>query len=343
MIRYEIRVILLLILLGLSSLMVAPLALARGASPVPPPSEPGRESQVAAEHVILFVLEGIGQDSLKAGPMPVLSRLVKGGAVTWSAQTVSPPHRLPAMASLFTGLPVERHHITWNAFEFSRGYPRPPMLFDYLDLSGGKDSAIFFMDESLLQLARPASYIDYQVCGRLRTECRASTIVRYVQDYLRKGKVGGYGHYVYTLPHVLVVHLPDAGFAEEAEGPNSGAYRAGLQEVDRAMGAILDQYKELGLLARTAVFVTSLSGPGATTRVAANGESMTVASRVPWIASGAGIKAGHVIQQPVSILDTGATVMRTFGLTTHTDWESRVVGEIFRDGAVTPSRQRKER
>ncbi|MGH7228430.1 MAG: hypothetical protein ACREIH_04370, partial [Nitrospiraceae bacterium] len=48
-----------------------------------------------------------------------------------------------------------------------------------------------------------------------------------------------------------------------------------------------------------------------------------------WIAWGAGIKAGKVIQQPVSILDTGATVLRALGLETHTEWESRVVEEIF--------------
>ena len=50
---------------------------------------------------------------------------------------------------------------------------------------------------------------------------------------------------------------------------------------------------------------------------------------VPWIAWGAGIKAGHAIKQPVSILDTGATVLRTLGLETYTEWESHAVEEIF--------------
>ena len=72
------------------------------------------------EHVILFVLEGLGQDSLKGGTMPTLSRLIKEGAVTWSATAVKPALRLPTMASLITGMPVEKHGITWNTFEFSR-------------------------------------------------------------------------------------------------------------------------------------------------------------------------------------------------------------------------------
>ena len=130
------------------------------ATPTSPPTE----------HVILFVLEGFGQESLKGGAMPTLSKLIKEGSVTWSATGVKPPLRLPTMASIITGVPVEKHGINWNSFEFSRGYPRAPSVFDYLDLSGGRDSAIFFMDESLYQLARPEPYTDYQICGPLKTE-----------------------------------------------------------------------------------------------------------------------------------------------------------------------------
>jgi hypothetical protein len=290
------------------------------ASPAPAAPKP---ADVQPEYVILFVLEGFGQDSLKAGAMPVLSRLVKNGSVTWSATAVNPPLRLPTMASLILGLPVEKHGIDWDTFDFARGYPRPPSMFDYLDLSGGKDTAIFFMDESLYQLARPASFIDYQVCGPLRPECRAATVVTYVRDYFKKGEKGGYSHYVYTLPHLLIVHLPDAGRAGQEQGWTSRAYREASQEVDRAIGSILDLYKDYKLLDQTMVIVTALSGTGAPKQ---NGSL----PHVPWLASGANIKAGHAIAAPVSIMDTGATVMRAFGLETHTEWQSRAIEEIFR-------------
>ncbi|HKW85474.1 MAG TPA: hypothetical protein VJM82_00230, partial [Nitrospiraceae bacterium] len=84
-------------------------------------------------------------------------------------------------------------------------------------------------------------------------------------------------------------------------------------------------YRELGLISQTAVFVTALSSPGAA-KASANGADVP---HVPWIAWGAGIKAGKVIHQPVSILDTGATVLRALGLETHTEWESHAVEEIF--------------
>lgn len=290
-------------------------------------------STAASEHVILFVLEGLGQESLKGGPMPTLTKLIKDGSVTWSAAGVKPALRLPTMASLVTGMPVEKHGITWNHFEFSRGYPRSPSLFDYLDLSGGRDSAIFYMDESLYQLARPEPYTDYQLCGALRPECSPNKIVSYIQQYIKKAASGqGYGHAILALPHLLVVHLPEAGRAGVAHGWNSKEYREALRTVDTAMKSVLDLFKEHKLTDRTTVMVTALSGPGTDS----GAESPTTESPVvPWIVSGPGVKQGQVIHQSVSIMDTGATIMRILGLETHTEWDSRPIEEIFKTAAVS--------
>jgi len=92
---------------------------------------------------------------------------------------------------------------------------------------------------------------------------------------------------------------------------------------------VLDLYKELGLFNRTTILVTSLNDMG-TGQANDNGQQTTPAPHVLWLASGAGIKAGHTIAQPVSILDTGATVLRTLGLDTYTEWDSRPIEEIFR-------------
>ena len=301
---------------------------AKNHSPTPPAA-----SDAPTEHVILFVLEGLGQESLKSGAMPVLSTLVKEGSVTWSAKAVAPARRLPTMASLVTGMPVAKHGITWNVFEFSRGYPRAPTVFDYLDLSGGRDSAIFYMDESLYQLAKPEPYTDYQMCGPLRAECNPDRLVGYVRDYFKKATSGsGYGHAIPALPHLLVVHLPAPGRIGESQGWKSAAYKDALKAVDKAMGMVLDLYRELGLIQRTTVFATSLSALGETQFSAGDvsGDQASNVPLVPWIASGAGIKAGHMIRQPMSIIDTGATVMRALGLTTYTEWESQPVEEIFK-------------
>jgi len=280
-----------------------------------------------ADHVILFVLEGFGQDSLKGGTMPSLDKLVKNGAVTWSATGVTPALRLPTMASLITGMPVEKHGITWNFFEIGRGYSRAPSVFDYLDLSGGRDSAIFYMDESLYQLARPEPYTDHQLCGSLRPECNSAKMTAYIHQYFEKATSGhGYGHAIPALPHLLVVHLPEAGRAGVSHGWNSTEYRNGLRATDEAIRSVLELFKQYKLSDRTTVIVTSLSRPGTDPGAET---ATTDTPLLPWIISGAGVKAGQTIHQPVSIIDTGATVMRLLGLDTHTEWDSKPVEEIF--------------
>jgi hypothetical protein len=234
---------------------------------------------------------------------------------------------------LLTGLPVEKHGVHWNSYELARGYPRPPTVFDYLDLSGGKDSAIFFMDEAMYQLAKPEPYTDYQMCGPLKPECSPRTIVQYIRDYFRKATSGhGHGHAILSLPHFLVVHLPDPARAGASSGWKSKPYREALQTVDLAMKAVLQIYRDLNLIKRTTVLVTALNGEEL--RTGSNGTTDKAAAAqaskpVPWIAWGAGIKPGHTIRQSVSIIDTGATVLRILGLETHTEWESRPVEEIF--------------
>lgn len=265
--------------------------------------------------------------------MPNLSKLVKDGSVTWSATGVTPALRLPAMASLITGMPVEKHGITWNFFEMSRGYARAPSLFDYLDVSGGRDSAAFYMDESLYQLAKPAPYTDHQLCGALRPDCNSAKLISYIRQYLEKATSGhGYGHAALGVPQLLLIHLPEAGRAGVAHGWNSKEYKQALRAVDRAIQAVLDLFKQHGLAERTAVVVTSLSGKGLDLGAEVSPHEPPT---IPWIASGAGIKAGQVITQPVSIIDTGATIMRMLGLDTHTEWDSKPIDEIFRSAATT--------
>ena len=67
---------------------------------------------------------------------------------------------------------------------------------------------------------------------------------------------------ILSLPHFLVVHLPEPLRAGEAGGWNSKVYRDALKTSDAAMGSVLDLYKELGLLNRTTILVTSLNDMG---------------------------------------------------------------------------------
>ena len=286
-----------------------------------------------ADHVLLFVLEGVGNDAIQNGTMPVLQKLAQEGAVTWNAQSVSPPFTVPAMASLLTGLPVKKHRVNqeWEIYDFSRSFLRSPTLFDYLDLAGGVDTSLFIMDERFYQLARPEIYVDLQTCGKAKPQCNPATQVEYIKDYLKKvTSAGGYNFRIFEIPGLLVAHLPEPADVAHKRGWDSGQYQVALQTVDTAIADVMAIYQEYGVLDKTMVMVAGLQGPGSppalNAKMAAGAHQP---SPVPWFAWGANVKSGYTISEHVSIMDIGATVLAALGLETHTEWESRALTDIF--------------
>jgi len=266
--------------------------------------------------------------------MPIVGKLAREGAVTWSAQTVSLSLTVPAMASLLTGLPVQKHRVNaeWEKYDFGRSFLRSPTVFDYMDLAGGKDSAAFFMDDRLYQLSRPEIYVDRQVCGTERPECTPQTVSHYIQDYLRKVvSKGGHDLHLFAIPDLLLVHFPTPAHQGEKFGWDSDAYQQALLTVDGAIGHILQTYKSLNALDRTMVIVTGLNGAKVSQagHNGTHGHERTHSTPIPWLTWGINVKPGYHITKPVSLLDTGATILYALGLHTYTEWDSHAIKEIF--------------
>ena len=288
-------------------------------------------SAMTADYVILVVLEGVENESIQNGTMPTLHRLAKEGAVSWSAQTITPPYTVSAMASLLTGVPVSKHRVDqeWEKYDFSRSFMRSPTIFDYLDLSAGLDTALFLMDERFYQLSRPEIYVDSQVCGKSKPQCNPSLLVSYIQDYLKKVKdEGGHGFRLIDIPGLLVAHMPAAADAGNKRGWDSKAYHKALIAVDTAINELLEVYREFEVLDKTMVIVTGLTGTGSpgSVQLTATSQGKTT---VPWIAWGVNVKPHFEITRKMSIMDTGATIMEALGLVTHTEWDSHGLQEIL--------------
>ncbi len=295
---------------------------------------PSASSASPADHVILIILDGVGNDAIEATSMPHLQQLAQEGASTQTAQSLSPPLPVPAMASLLTGVSIEKHRVTkeWETYDFSRSFLRAPTFFDYLDLAGGRDTALFLMDERFYQLSRPEIYVDSQMCGTAKPQCNPITLVGHIQDYLKKvTSEGGYGFRIFTIPALLVAHLPEPAHIASKRGFGSKPYRQSLQAVDTAVSKLINTYREYGVLDTTMVFVIGLTGGtlDSTQAKSPSGAPANSRSTVPWIAWGANIKPRHHVTQPVSIMDTGATVMEALGLETYTEWDSHAIKEIF--------------
>ena len=305
---------------------------------------PAPASAAQAEHIVLVVLEGIKSSTIQSGATPHLAKLAREGVVTWSAQSTTPPLTVSAMASLLTGLPIEKHRVTaeWEHYDFGRSFMRSPTVFDYMDLAGGRDTGVFLMDERLYQLVRPEVYVDSQVCGYTKPQCTPETVSIYIQDYLEKvTSDGGHGFRLFGVPNLLLTHFPTAARIGQKYGWDSPKYMEAVTSIDNAIDQIRKNYQAIGVLDRTMFIVTGLnSGPiTPLPKAEMKGKTVELDATIPWVAWGANIKSQHTISRPVSIMDTAATIMYALGLETHTEWESQAITDIFQ---ATPERQTTE-
>ena len=275
-----------------------------------------------ADNVVIIMVDGLRPDALKQAKVPTLDGLIKRGASTMKAQTVEPSLTLPAFASMMSGLPVAQHGVDWNEYDPPRGFIKSPTLFEIASFNGSKWGAAFLNKEKLLHVIKQDRRLLLNVCSSNEPGCNAKKITG---DVIASYKTATEGK-----PALFVVQLADADTAGHDQGWMSKPYLKAVEDVDRGIGSLTKGFKELGLFDRTTFIVTSDHGGHAKTHGTSMAEDMTI----PWIAAGPGIKAGYEIKQPVSLIDTAATVMRAFGITDYyVEWKSRSIDEIFVDRA----------
>src|SRR5207253_5330616 len=88
-----------------------------------------------AARVIIFSIDGLRPDLLLRGDMPTARALMSAGSFTMFARTIADPYTLPAHVSMLTGVPPEKHGITWNDYT-EDSYPEVPTLFDLAKKNG---------------------------------------------------------------------------------------------------------------------------------------------------------------------------------------------------------------
>jgi len=120
------------------------------------------------------------------------------------------------------------------------------------------------------------------------------------------------------LPHTML-HEPLGVGAEFKGRSNWGTYGDAIMEMDHHVGRLVDAIERLGLSERTVIMYVSDNGrgPGRTADQPMRGNKLTTLEagiRVPAIASGAGIRRGHVSSAVVHAMDWFPTLATLAGV-----------------------------
>jgi len=262
-----------------------------------------------AEHVIIISIDGGKPAVIQQSPMPVLKKLAVEGACAWGAQTIVPSITLPAHTSMLTGVPMERHHITWNDWRPTNGIVGVPTIFAAAK-QAGFSTAMFVGKEKFRHLLQPGTVDEF--CYDKSSAVTVLKSDRGDRDVHKEGCVfaqsvatNAAAYILKKKPNLCFIHFTDADTVGHQFGWGSPEQIKAFADTDTALGIVLAAIKKAGIAKCSVVIITADHGGHGKGHGTTSPDDMNI----PWIAWGCDVKKHFTITAPVNTCDTAATAL----------------------------------
>jgi len=265
------------------------------------------------QRAILILIDGCRADALQQSHTPHIDRLAAEGASCYHARTVTPSITLPVHFSLFTSAKPSTHGVCDNAGRAGTSTAGTGLM-EVLEYHC-KRSATFYSWEHMRKLWPPGS-VNHSVYSKTSLE---------PDNDLRMMEMAA-GHLVRDQPDFCFIYLERTDLMGHLSGWMSADYLAAIEAADTAVGRLRERLQAAHLDDTYHIIILSDHGGVGTQHQGSDAAVMTV----PWIAAGPSVRPGHVIQTPVSIMDTAPTLVFILGIRPHPRWAGKVLGEIFK-------------
>lgn len=262
--------------------------------------------------VLFIMLDGCRPDALQQARTPYLTQLWQQGAYTWRAQSVVPSVTLPAHTTLFRGVDPARHGVgSDNVYQASAN--AFPSLLEVAALAN-RHTAMFYSWEQLRDLAAPGS-VRMSWCRSADYGLDNDTpVARAAAAYLTEAQ-----------PDLCFLYMGDIDISGHLYGWMSRYYIAAVEQVDAAVGIVLDALAAAGIREQYTILAQADHGGHDTD----HGTELPEDMNIPWILNGPGVKRGYAIQQPVGLADTPATLAHLLEIERPAVWEGQPVLEAL--------------
>lgn len=266
-----------------------------------------------ANHVVIVSIDGLRPDAIAHFKAPTLTRLMKEGRYSLSAQTIALSLTLPSHTSMLTGVDSDQHGVTWNSDKTgTRGFVSVPTIFG-LAKEVGFTTAAFFSKTKFHHLEVPTTLDFSRSPTRGPLPWSSARTVGLVLHHLK-----------HASPNLLFVHFADVDFAGHTFGWMGHTYGMAVREVDRSLATLLatldDRY---GAGQYTLIVTADHGGHGMT-----HGTTDKVDTTIPWIVWGAGVQRGDTLSG-VRTMDTAATTLWMLNISVPTNWTGRAQTGAF--------------
>lgn len=266
------------------------------------------------EHVVIVSVDGAAPAVVRQTRMPVLQRLVREGAHTWSAQTIVPPVTLPSHTSMLTGVMPEKHGVTWNGWQPSNGVVRVPTVFA-LAKAHGRSTAMFVGKEKFRHLLQPGTVDEFSYNRALaqpvtKSESGGGDMRQEPNTFARPVAAQAADYILRHKPNLCFIHFTDPDALGHKFGWGSPEQKQALEAVDEALGRVVEALRKARLTKHTVLIVSADHGGHERSHGRVIPEDMTI----PWVVWGAGVRKNFTITTPVNTCDTAATALWVLGL-----------------------------
>jgi predicted AlkP superfamily pyrophosphatase or phosphodiesterase len=266
------------------------------------------------EHVFIISIDGGKPEVIHQSKMPVLAKLVQQGACTWVAQTITPALTLPAHTSMVTGVLAEKHRITWNNWEPTKGVVGVPTVFAAAK-QAGLSTAMFVGKEKFRHFLQPNTvdefYYDRSNASVVMKSDSGDKVVKKEGNIFAKMVATKAAKYIIEKkPNLCFIHFTDPDTVGHEFGWGSREQIKAFADTDVALRIIQKAIAEAGLARKSVIIISADHGGHGKGHGGNTPDVMTI----PWIAWGQGVKQHFTITAPVNTCDTAATTLWLLGV-----------------------------
>jgi len=266
------------------------------------------------QRVLIITVDGLRPDAIALAPMPNLLALMETGAYSLTAQTTYPSATLPSHASMLTGMCPDKHGVDWNDYIPENGFANGPTIFN-LAHDAGLKTVMVVSKEKLRQIA-----VEESTDVFVYVNDRDSVVAERAAPIIAEGF------------DLMFIHLSLVDMLGHEYGWMSPNYLIGAFRADEAIGMILTALDEACLREGTLIIVTADHGGEGTS----HGGRSPAETTIPWVLTEASLNLRGIIQRPISVTDTAATIVYALNLPIPANWDGIPVYEAF--GETPPNR-----
>lgn len=252
--------------------------------------------------MLIVSVDGLRPDALSEAATPNIKALAMRGSATLAAQTITPSNTLPSHVSMLTGVNPATHKITWDDYLPDKGKLAVATVFNWVKLAGKRTALVAGKDKFLT--FKDTGAIDSFVITMRGDDDVANQAILQLD--------GGFD--------LVFVHFPDVDLMGHDKKWMSAQYMQRVQNVDTALGRLLN-----AVPSNMTVILTADHGGSD------NGHGTTVAMHmtIPWIIAGPGIKSANQLSVRVNTTDTAVTAAYLLGLRIADSVNGRIVIEAL--------------